>query len=479
MNDVATAEQQVSTERKFPEPKAPATGGAVVAQPPAAPRAAMAVVRATPGGALRIQSSEEMWALAGFMAKSYAIPKTYAELGGKELPYENMRGNLFVGMQYGAEIGLPPMQSIQTIAIINGIPSLWGDGMMAVVRRSGLMGSFDEGIDKGKEDDPTTWTAWCESTRADTGEKKRETFSWADAVRANLAGKRGDMYKLYPQRMLPARARSWCLRGLYQDVLKGLASADEMLDAIDAGRGADGTWTTAPIGDRPTAAAAAIEGPKDQQAPAGSTAGATDSFGLYSHDGDLIETIGNAQSFKARLIGALKDNNLNPEQITAFVANNGQDIDRLDAEPAAEVYAAVEAAQEAATKPKPAPKPRAPKAAKAAAPEPEGDPRPEPHETAGATPAQSGAAAPSPALPPAAPASPAEKIITAADVPANERDFYVRTVARMDAAADASALRSMWGYAEKYTLPGMSDLARKGLAAEHARIAERHRKAAK
>ena len=47
-------------------------------------------------------------------------------------------------MQWGAEIGLQPLQAMQNIAVINGRPSLWGDAVLALVRSSGLLEQFEE-----------------------------------------------------------------------------------------------------------------------------------------------------------------------------------------------------------------------------------------------------------------------------------------------------------------------------------------------
>ncbi len=43
---------------------------------------------------------------------------------------------VLVAMQWGAEIGLAPMQALQNIAVINGKPSVYGDAAMALVQAS-------------------------------------------------------------------------------------------------------------------------------------------------------------------------------------------------------------------------------------------------------------------------------------------------------------------------------------------------------
>jgi hypothetical protein len=57
----------------------------------------------------------EAMALAKMIAQSDLAPKDYK---GKP-------GNVLIAMQFGAELGVAPMQSVQNIAVINGRPSLW------------------------------------------------------------------------------------------------------------------------------------------------------------------------------------------------------------------------------------------------------------------------------------------------------------------------------------------------------------------
>ena len=46
---------------------------------------------------------------------------------------------IFVGLQTGAEVGLKPMQALNSIVVIKGKPTLWGDAALALVKRSGLL----------------------------------------------------------------------------------------------------------------------------------------------------------------------------------------------------------------------------------------------------------------------------------------------------------------------------------------------------
>lgn len=134
---------------------------------------------------------------------------------------------IIIALQLGAELGLPPMASLQNIAVINGRPSVWGDAMLAVCRASPAWGgSFREEF----TGDPSTDQFAAVCTVARLGEPPiSRTFSIAAAKRAGLWGKAGP-WQQYPWRMLQMRARSWALRDAFPDVLRGIYSAEEVAD---------------------------------------------------------------------------------------------------------------------------------------------------------------------------------------------------------------------------------------------------------
>src|SRR5271167_4171279 len=68
----------------------------------------------------------EAMGLAKLLASSDFVPKDFK---GKP-------GNCFLAMQMGAELGVPPLQALQQIAVINGRPSIWGDLALALVQAS-------------------------------------------------------------------------------------------------------------------------------------------------------------------------------------------------------------------------------------------------------------------------------------------------------------------------------------------------------
>ena len=154
---------------------------------------------------------KEAMEFAGLLAKSDIVPKDY----------QGKPGNVLVAIQWGMEIGLQPMQAMQNIAVINGRPSIWGDAMIALVRACPAFEYITE--------TQTDREATCVIKRKGEPEAVR-TFSMEDAKRAGLMGKSGP-WTQYPKRMMQMRARSWALRDVFPDVLKGMICAEEALDS--------------------------------------------------------------------------------------------------------------------------------------------------------------------------------------------------------------------------------------------------------
>ena len=158
------------------------------------------------------QSMEDCYRLATAVCEAGMAPK------GLDTPAKAM-----VAMMHGLEVGLTPMAALQRIALVNGRPTIWGDGAVGLVRGSGLCVWIREDI-TGAGD---AQTATCESQRKGEPEPIKRTFSVADAKKAGLWGKSGP-WQQFPNRMLAMRARAFCLRDGFADVLGGLYLKEEL-----------------------------------------------------------------------------------------------------------------------------------------------------------------------------------------------------------------------------------------------------------
>lgn len=133
--------------------------------------------------------------------------------------------DILVAIQWGAELGLPPLQSLQNIAVINGRPTLWGDAALAVVQQHHEYEWIKEFVE---EDEEGNVKAVCLIKRTNH-EPHRSEFSVDMAKKAGLLGRQGP-WSQYPERMLQMRARGFALRDVFADALRGLITREEAMD---------------------------------------------------------------------------------------------------------------------------------------------------------------------------------------------------------------------------------------------------------
>jgi hypothetical protein len=164
---------------------------------------------------LALQSFDDAFRFAKMVAASEFAPKDFK--GKPE--------SCLLAIQHGSEVGLSPMQSLQSIAVINGRPTIWGDAALALVQAC----SVCEYVREYMEGEGDNLTAVCEAKRQGYPSPSVSRFSVADAKKAGLWGKSGP-WTQYPSRMLQLRARGFALRNAFADALRGLVTAEEAQD---------------------------------------------------------------------------------------------------------------------------------------------------------------------------------------------------------------------------------------------------------
>ena len=188
------------------------------------------------GNGLMVRTPQDLTLLAQMVSRSGLAPD-----GLKTVP------QIAVAIQTGLEIGLKPMQALQSICVIKGKAALYGDGATGLVNGSGQVVSWDEWyeLDGVRLERPPTsadladgLTAVCKIQRKNRVGAAMGAFSVADARRARLLSKSGPWTE-YPLRMLMWRARSWAMRDGFSDVLRGIGIAEEVMDTPRQERGAE------------------------------------------------------------------------------------------------------------------------------------------------------------------------------------------------------------------------------------------------
>lgn len=188
------------------------------------------------------QDFDQAWRMAQLIAASGTAPKSYRSDSGRGPIQVEM---VCVAIMAGLEVGLPPLSAVQGIAVINGIPTIYGDARDGLVAASGLLEDMKE--EMTLDDDGLFETATCTIWRAGRKTPISQTITRPQAARAGWLKKAGP-WSENPNRMAQHRAKGWASRDAFPDVLKGLTNYDEVMDMLDVtGLGAA---TTAPAQPR-------------------------------------------------------------------------------------------------------------------------------------------------------------------------------------------------------------------------------------
>ena len=140
---------------------------------------------------------------------------------------------------YGDEIGLTPMQAVQSVYVVSGKPGLYARAMLAIVLASGhevitVSKTDAKVVVRGRRKGSDTWI--------------EETWTTERARRAGYTNNK--KYETDPQAMLLARAQSDVCRQIAPDALAGLAYSVEELELAEPTPTAKVTRNAAPTNTR-------------------------------------------------------------------------------------------------------------------------------------------------------------------------------------------------------------------------------------
>ena len=98
-------------------------------------------------GFLVPKSLSEVKELARLIALAEWAPDCYRDLDGNYL-----QPKIELAILHGATVGLGPIAAVHAIALIGGMPSIWGDGALSVIEHSGLLEDMVEDYETNDED---------------------------------------------------------------------------------------------------------------------------------------------------------------------------------------------------------------------------------------------------------------------------------------------------------------------------------------
>jgi hypothetical protein len=175
------------------------------------------IVSSVPVNSMELDVTEELLVKADQMVKSGLLPDSVQTAQGA-----------IVIMQYGKELGFPPMASFNNIYVVNGKPSLATKATAGLLYKGGVRWQVLQ------DDEPVTDENGQVVDRVTTiemvrdGMKNKFTFRWTDAMQAGLAKR--DVWVKYRQNMMYWRCFSMLADRVAPDLLLGMQDAAVMLD---------------------------------------------------------------------------------------------------------------------------------------------------------------------------------------------------------------------------------------------------------
>ena len=162
----------------------------------------------TPRSEIAVQDMPITWKMIEVMAAGTSLPQRY-----RDAP-----GDVLTVMKMGQELGVPPLEALNEIYVVNGRPSASGKLLAAMIWRAGHVIICD----------PSPTGATVKSYRKINGkyhEMPEVTFTVEDAKRAQLWDK--ETYQQYPQAMMAWRAITLAARIHFPDVVSSIGYVPE------------------------------------------------------------------------------------------------------------------------------------------------------------------------------------------------------------------------------------------------------------
>jgi len=146
----------------------------------------------------------------------YSLAVSFAKSG--MFPHAKNPFGIMTIIEYGRELGIPPVSALQTMSLVNGRLAIESKALFAIALKHGIT---IEVIEKTKER--------CVLRFTRPGHKPyTETFTIEDARRIGLTEK--DNWKKYPEEMLYWRCGAKGLRAYCSDLLLALYTKEELED---------------------------------------------------------------------------------------------------------------------------------------------------------------------------------------------------------------------------------------------------------
>lgn len=163
----------------------------------------------------------------GWIGAMEPVARLAESIAHTEFVPSGLRGKpaaITAAILYGREIGLGPIQSLQSVDVIEGRPAISAEMARALALAAGHEIHVEES---------TTQRCVVRGRRANSREWVSVTWTMDDAKRAGLDGRKN--WRMHPRRMLQARATAELCHLLFADAIGGMPfTLEEVVDDSDA-----------------------------------------------------------------------------------------------------------------------------------------------------------------------------------------------------------------------------------------------------
>lgn len=135
----------------------------------------------------------------------------------------NTAPKIMVALQIGMDLGLTPIMALNSVYIVNGKPTLFGEAVPYLILRDGHKiewGVYDDEQGNEHQIQNNAKQAAVRITRKDTGQKMSQLFTMQMAIDRGYT--KNPVYKTFPENMLMWRAIGMIAKFICTDSLKGL-----------------------------------------------------------------------------------------------------------------------------------------------------------------------------------------------------------------------------------------------------------------
>lgn len=158
--------------------------------------------------------------MAVMLSKSTIIP----------ISYQNRPENCIIALDMASRMGVSPLMVMQNLHVIQGKPSFSGSAIASMVKSNPHL--KDAELHYVGAEGSDTWGAYVSAVDKNSGRTlKGATVTLGIAKKEGWYQKAGSKWQSMPELMLAYRAYAWFGRVYCPELMMGLQSTDEILDA--------------------------------------------------------------------------------------------------------------------------------------------------------------------------------------------------------------------------------------------------------